>query len=103
MSDFNGISQCGQYPASLFNSPLNTDGINPSDDRLKSENGRDDDKVTLSSDAITLAKADLKANLQMLKPAEDTNTLYNNIKNRDYDALTFSLNSAPRTSFYTVV
>ena len=66
MSDAIGACQCGQSPSSLFKPGNLSQGAGPSNavDETSDRPGQTlaDDKVTLSADAITIARAQLAAN-----------------------------------------
>ena len=74
MSEINGCSQCGQYPASLFKTPNERQGLEPANKLDLQQKALNEDKVTLSSDAITIANAQLRASTQ-IDPSQSSESL----------------------------
>ena len=133
MSEMSGISQCGQYPRSLFKSDNEIVGIQSASEKLSANEGIDqgrgllEDKVTLSATATEIAEAQLKQSIindpaQSVSNTTAIDRLYNptttdsstppaistttdGIKLNN-NSLAFDLASLPaqnRSRFYTVV
>ena len=87
------ISQCGQYQPLLFKSVNELNGLEINNASEAYAQKLADDKVTLSSDAISIAKAELEqssnSTIKAPTPVSETFPILNN--------------TAAKSSFYTIV
>ena len=93
MSEICGPSQCGQYPASLFKSVNELQGVDPKSKSEQQSLRLAEDTVTLSADAIEMAKAELKGS------AQANNVSFQRIQQTPEGLEIF--NQSAKTRFYT--
>ena len=96
MAAVSGCSTCGEYPASLFKTSNELQGVETQSSSERFANKLAEDKVTLSSDALSLARAELRT--QGGNPTTATSSEPNNKDRTDGLA---QFNSGPQTTFYT--
>lgn len=108
MPTVSDCSTCGQYPASLFKSSNELQGVESQTDTQRLAATLAEDKVTLSSDAVSLAQAELKAggqtdnnanSLSVVNPTNSVTTANTATENENSLIDQFASNSA-RTTFY---
>jgi hypothetical protein len=95
MSDVSSCSSCGQYPTSLFKTTNELQGVEPLSSTERFIKDLTEDRVTLSSDAITLARAEAQ-----------TETGVTNLSPVEYSSYSLpnqSNGEGKGSTFYTVV